>query len=150
MILCKELPWYLQQDRNVHWLLVHWKHTSFYWQIWELKSEIISNSSSPLWQTISAFPANPRWFYKKQQPEILTVSSSCSASPQTFAMRTVLHFPPIESFRKCVNLVCRKGMWSRLLSAKAITVCSRNVRDLLMYIASCWVRPSLCKQIYCA
>ena len=66
-----------------------------------------------------------------------TVSSIWGASPQILATSKLLQLPPIESFKQCVSLVCLNGMKSLLRSASAITVCSKNVNDLLMYIASC-------------
>lgn len=83
----------------------------------------------------------------KKQPYIhikikyVTVSSICTASPQIFAISRVLHFPPIESFSTCVSLLCLNGTCSRRLSPKAITACSRNVSDLLIYMASTCVSP---------
>ena len=72
----------------------------------------------------------------------ITVSSICTASPQILAINRVLHLPPMESFNTCVSLLCLKGTCSRLLSPNAITACSRNVRDLLIYMASTWVSPT--------
>ena len=72
----------------------------------------------------------------------LTVSSMWAASPHTFAISKVLHFPPMESFNTWVSLLCLNGTWSLLLSAKAITACSKKVSDLLMYMASTWVSPT--------
>ena len=57
-------------------------------------------------------------------------------------MRRVLHFPPIESFNTWVSLLCLNGTWSRRLSPSAMTACSKNVSDLLIYMASTCVSPS--------
>ena len=79
---------------------------------------------------------------KNNEGIFLTVSSMWAASPHTFAISKVLHFPPMESFNTWVSLLCLNGTWSLLLSAKAITACSKKVSDLLMYMASTWVSPT--------
>mmetsp|Transcript_11241 Transcript_11241/g.27398 ORF Transcript_11241/g.27398 Transcript_11241/m.27398 type:complete len:208 (-) Transcript_11241:463-1086(-) len=71
---------------------------------------------------------------------VLTVSSTWSSCGHTHASMTVLQLPPSASRRTLVSLDCRKGTcWSRRLSA--FTVCSRNVSDLLMYVASVSAAP---------
>lgn len=70
------------------------------------------------------------------------VSSNWLRSGQMFASIIVLLFPPIESFRRFVNLLYRYGMWSRYFSDNATTTCSRNESDLLMNCASSSVFPS--------
>jgi len=46
------------------------------------------------------------------------------------------------TFKAWVSLLCRKGTWALFFSARAMTVCSRKLRDLLMYMASRWSWPS--------
>mmetsp|Transcript_24140 Transcript_24140/g.60767 ORF Transcript_24140/g.60767 Transcript_24140/m.60767 type:complete len:219 (+) Transcript_24140:457-1113(+) len=72
-----------------------------------------------------------------------SVSSSCASSPQMLAISSVLQLPPSESFRTCVSLEERYGTWSRFFSDSATMTCSRNVRDLLMWVASFSTLPVL-------
>ena len=73
---------------------------------------------------------------------IFTVSSSCPNSPQMLPIITVWHDPPIEFLSTWVSLLCLYGICSLLLSARAMTACSKNVNDLLICIASSWAYPS--------
>mmetsp|Transcript_11616 Transcript_11616/g.31667 ORF Transcript_11616/g.31667 Transcript_11616/m.31667 type:complete len:225 (-) Transcript_11616:681-1355(-) len=71
---------------------------------------------------------------------VLRVSSKCCGSPQILATITVLQFPPKASRSTEVSLDCRKGTCASFL-ARAVTVCSRNDKDLLMLCASRRVCP---------
>ena len=96
-------------------------------------------------RTPCKFPCTIFYFNtKKELQKNLTVSSICSASPQILATSSMLHFPPRESFSTCVSLLCLYGTCPRCGSPNAITTCSRNVSDLLMYMASICVSPNEC------
>lgn len=65
------------------------------------------------------------------------VSSRCRDSGHMLAIIRVMLFPPSESRRTCVSFDERNGMWSRCFVLRAMTTCSRNDRDRLIYSASC-------------
>ena len=72
------------------------------------------------------------------------ISSSKYARPVPLPCASTTSSPN-ESFRAWVSLHCRKGMWSRFWSPRAMMACSRNDSDLLMQVASFRTWPSDCK-----
>ena len=74
-----------------------------------------------------------------------TVSSACWSSGHVHATRVVLQLPPRASLSTLVSLDWRNG--TPLTSSPResdVTICSRNVSDLLMYVASFSAWPVTC------
>ena len=65
-----------------------------------------------------------------------SVSHPWSAWGHTHATMYVWQFFHKESLSKYVSLDCLDGMWSLLLCVRAITTCSRKVKDRLIWLAS--------------